>query len=106
LRAWLRQRGVADRDIAAITLATSEACANAIEHAYGPDEATFELRAERTDDRVEIEIRDRGQWREPRGSDRGRGLQLMETYMDTVEVRRDAGGTTVAMTKRLSEDGQ
>lgn len=105
LRSWLRQRGVSDRDIAAITLAASEACANAIEHAYGPDEATFELRAERTDEEVIIEVIDSGRWREPRGQDRGRGLELMETYMDTVEVRRDPEGTTVAMSKRIGEGG-
>ena len=104
LRAWLRQRGVADRDIAAITLAASEACANAIEHAYGPDEATFELRADRSEETIELEIRDSGSWREPRGTDRGRGLQLMETYMDAVEVRRGEDGTTVAMSKRLGSD--
>jgi anti-sigma regulatory factor (Ser/Thr protein kinase) len=101
LRAWLRQRGVSDRDIAAITLAASEACANSIEHAYGPDEATFELWAYRTDEAVEIEIRDSGHWREPRGKDRGRGLELMRTYMDTVDVRPGDDGTTVAMSKRL-----
>jgi anti-sigma regulatory factor (Ser/Thr protein kinase) len=103
LRAWLRQRGISDRDIAAITLAASEACANSIEHAYGPDEATFELWADRTAEGIEIEIRDSGQWREPRGTDRGRGLELMRTYMDTVDVRREDQGTTVAMSKRLGQ---
>ncbi len=105
LRAWLRQRGVSDRDIAAITLAASEACANAIEHAYGPDEATFELWANRTEDSIELEVRDSGRWREPRGTDRGRGLELMRTYMDAVEIRSEGDGTTVAMSKRLGDRG-
>ena len=55
----------------AITLAALEACANAIEHAYGPDEATFDLRADRSEETIELEIRDSGRWREPRGTTAG-----------------------------------
>ena len=103
LRGWLRQNGVGDRDIAAITLAASEACANAIEHAYGPDEATFELRAHYGDGVIEVRVADAGHWRDPRGHDRGRGLELMRTYMDVVDVRPSDTGTTVFMSKRLPE---
>src|SRR5439155_475575 len=45
LRRWLAARGANEREIAAITLATQEACANAVEHAYGLADATFHLAA-------------------------------------------------------------
>jgi hypothetical protein len=45
LRRWLRAKGAHTDEIAAITLACGEACANAIEHAYAPGGASFELEA-------------------------------------------------------------
>jgi anti-sigma regulatory factor (Ser/Thr protein kinase) len=44
-----------------------------------------------------VRVRDYGAWREPRGQNRGRGLKLMQTLMDEVNVRREAGGTTVEL---------
>ena len=46
-------------------------------------------------------VSDRGQWREPRGVNRGRGLQLMAGLMDSVEVDRQAHGTAVRLGRRL-----
>ena len=44
---------------------------------------------------------DHGGWRDPRGVNRGRGLPMMEALMDSVDVRRDERGTTVALRRRL-----
>jgi anti-sigma regulatory factor (Ser/Thr protein kinase)/putative methionine-R-sulfoxide reductase with GAF domain len=101
LRSWLRQLDAPERDISSITLACSEACANAIEHAYGPVEATFELRAEHLGGAIQIAVRDSGAWRQPRGTGRGRGIMLMRTFMDSVELRPADSGTTVLMSRQL-----
>ena len=102
LRGWASRMGLAPRQITDIVLATGEACANAIEHAYR--DATFlgwlEVRAECTRDRrIQIRVRDTGRWRdEPRSAEyRGRGLALMRATMGTVEVDSGPGGTTVTM---------
>ena len=45
LRRWLVEQGGGEADVAEVTIAVSEACANAIEHAYSPAPATFQLDA-------------------------------------------------------------
>jgi serine phosphatase RsbU (regulator of sigma subunit)/anti-sigma regulatory factor (Ser/Thr protein kinase) len=99
---WLSDVGASEQEIGEIALATSEACANAIEHAYSPGSAEFVVRATRSAPRgVLVTVSDRGQWREPRGVNRGRGLQLMEGLMDSVEVDRQVHGTAVTLARRL-----
>jgi anti-sigma regulatory factor (Ser/Thr protein kinase) len=94
---------VTTADVQATILAANEACSNAIEHAYGPRDATFELRAQRYDDTIEVTVRDYGSWRAPRGQDRGRGLELMRAAMDQVEVVPSDAGTTVRLIRRLGQ---
>ena len=45
---------------------------------------------------------DHGQWRPPRGENRGRGLPLMHTLMDEVDVRQTDEGTSVTLTRTLA----
>jgi anti-sigma regulatory factor (Ser/Thr protein kinase) len=101
LRGWLTDSGADGRAIEAVLLASGEACTNAIEHAYGPGERTFELEGVREGDDVVLVIRDHGRWRPPRGQNRGRGLGLMETFMDEVEVTPSETGTAVRMRRRI-----
>ena len=99
LRAWL-QRGKVDEGVAAeAVLAVWEACANAIEHAQQPSQTSFRLRATLDDaGRMRIEVRDSGQWKPGAGSaERGLGLGLMRSFMDTVEVSPGTDGTAVVM---------
>jgi anti-sigma regulatory factor (Ser/Thr protein kinase) len=105
LRNWLAEVGVDPEALYDITLATGEACTNAIEHAYAPGEASFDLEARRGEDDVTVLVRDYGAWREPRGQNRGRGLKLMQTLMDDVAVRREDSGTTVELRRALKGDG-
>ena len=56
------------------------------------------------DSEVLIIVSDFGGWREPRGTDRGRGLPLMEALMDSVQVDPSSEGTTVQLRRRLAED--
>jgi anti-sigma regulatory factor (Ser/Thr protein kinase) len=99
---WLNEVGASEQEIGEIALATSEACANAIEHAYSPGSAEFAVRATRSSpEEVLVTVSDRGQWRDPRGVNRGQGLQLMEVLMDSVEVDRQDHGTAVKLGRRL-----
>jgi serine phosphatase RsbU (regulator of sigma subunit)/anti-sigma regulatory factor (Ser/Thr protein kinase) len=101
LRTWLRSAGAGDDETYDLTLALNEAAANAVEHAYGPVEATYEVDARLVDGVVEIEVRDFGRWRPPRDSDRGRGLPLMEGLTDEMDIQRDEDGTVVRLRRRL-----
>jgi serine phosphatase RsbU (regulator of sigma subunit)/anti-sigma regulatory factor (Ser/Thr protein kinase) len=101
LRRWLHARGAPDEEIEMITLACGEACANAIEHAYSPALAFFELEARAEDGHITLAVRDIGRWRGPRGENRGRGLKIMKSVMDVVEVNATPTGTEVLMRRRL-----
>jgi GAF domain-containing protein/anti-sigma regulatory factor (Ser/Thr protein kinase) len=101
LRRWLTHHGATADEAYDITVASQEACANAIEHAYGPGEQAFDLEARRSGDVIEIVVRDHGQWRTPRGVHRGRGLPLMEALMDSVAVDRGDAGTTVVLRRAV-----
>ncbi len=102
LERWLSEAGTSRSDAHAIKVACGEACANAIEHAYRPGDAAFRIEARRLDSDVLIAVRDFGGWREPRGTDRGRGLPLMQALMDSVDVDRSSEGTTVRLRRRVA----
>ena len=103
LRRWLVEQGGGEADVAEVTIAVSEACANAIEHAYSPAPATFQLDAWGEDGGITIAVRDNGQWREPRGEEnRGRGLAIIAAAMDHVQVDRRETGTEVVMRRQLT----
>jgi len=99
---WLHAAGADENELFDIALSTSEAAANAIEHAYGGREATFTVRCERNGKQVTIAVRDNGRWRTTRPPGGGRGLEIMRALLDSVEVDSDEEGTTVKMTKELS----
>ena len=46
-------------------------------------------------------MRDEGRWREPRGSHRGRGIALMRSLMEHVEVDHGTHGTVVILERTL-----
>jgi anti-sigma regulatory factor (Ser/Thr protein kinase) len=101
MRRWMRSQGADEQTIADVTLAVSEACANAIEHAYSPAPAEFELRVSRQDGTVTATVGDVGRWREPRGEHRGRGLTIIGAVMDEVDVASGGEGTEVVMHRRI-----
>ena len=101
LARWLDEAGATRADVDDLMLACAEAAANAIEHAYGLAPGAVEMHAWTSNDGVKVAIRDFGNWRAPRGSFRGRGLQLMEGLTDEVEVIRSDEGTTVELSRRL-----
>jgi anti-sigma regulatory factor (Ser/Thr protein kinase) len=103
IRRWVEANEGTDDDCAAFVIAVSEACANSIEHAYGPRDGTVHVRASLVDGEAEVTIRDRGKWREPRNGNRGRGIPIMVEFMDEVSVEPGENGTTVKLVRRLRE---
>jgi anti-sigma regulatory factor (Ser/Thr protein kinase) len=97
---WLSGRGVDEDSTFDITLATSEAAGNSIEHAYGAREGRVSVNAEVDEAEIRVTVADHGCWREPRPSGRGRGLMMMRGLVDSVELDRASGGTSVTLTKR------
>ncbi|HEX4466171.1 MAG TPA: SpoIIE family protein phosphatase [Solirubrobacteraceae bacterium] len=99
---WLAASGATDDDVFQIALATSEAAANSIEHAYGAADGGVEIRCSCDGDLVRVVVRDRGRWRTSQPFGRGRGLMMMKELVDSARVETAAGGTTVTLEKRLA----
>jgi PAS domain S-box-containing protein len=101
LTRFLHAVGADDNETYEITLTVCEAAGNAIEHAYGPGDATFDVEARLDARELVATVSDHGHWRERRGAHRGRGLNIIEGLMDRVEVSRQREGTVVKMSRRL-----
>jgi anti-sigma regulatory factor (Ser/Thr protein kinase) len=106
LRQWLEGLGAGEIEIYDVLVAVTEAAANAIEHAYGPVDAAFDVEAEvAAEGEVMIVVRDQGRWRPPRGHNRGRGTLLMQELMDHFEVNTSEEGTVVRMRRSVARAG-
>ena len=105
-RRWLAVNGAEGEVVDEILLAVVEASTNVVEHAYGPGGGELAVLFELADGVVTITVRDHGQWREPRGTNRGRGLLIMERCTDDVRVHRDADGTTVVLRHAIAGEGK
>ena len=102
LGAWLQRVGFEEGAGAEIVLAVSEACNNAVEHAYnGHGPGGVSLSAALVGDVLHLEIADRGRWvvNEP-SDERGRGIHLMNGLMDKVEIEAGAQGTRILLERR------
>ena len=98
LRDWLTEVGMGEDEMFDVTLAVSEAAANAIEHPRTPNSPSVTVTGERTDGRVVLKIRDYGRWKDaPPDSDRGRGLALIEALSESSAIERAPEGTTVTI---------
>ena len=101
LRRWLLVHGAGEDEIYDITVAVQEACANAVEHAYAPGAATYDVEASVDDGVVSFVVRDHGRWRAPRGTHRGRGITMMRALMESVDVTHGDDGTVVVLRRAL-----
>jgi anti-sigma regulatory factor (Ser/Thr protein kinase) len=98
LRRWLEGAELPPEVVTDVTLACSEACANAVEHANEAKRQLVEIEARRDDAHLELRVRDYGSWTEHRRSDlRGRGIGIIDRLMDTVSIQRHADGTEIVM---------
>ncbi|GAA1237589.1 hypothetical protein GCM10009676_22550 [Prauserella halophila] len=101
LRRWLPTVGATDDDLDDVLVVIGEAGANVVEHAYGPAGGRFELRLTASDGLLEGTVRDHGNWRPARGTNRGRGTQLMQQLSDELRIDHDDEGTTVYLRRSL-----
>jgi anti-sigma regulatory factor (Ser/Thr protein kinase) len=101
---FLIGNGVPEADVFDLTVAVSEAAANAIEHPVDPAEPTITVEASIDDDSVLVTVRDTGRWR-PAGSAgfRGRGLALIGALTE-LSVVRGEHGTSVTLRRELTRD--
>lgn len=105
----LRKLGVSDGCVSDIELAMTEACTNVLRHAAGNDDA-YEVAVQIEDTSCEIRVRDTGRGfdykslsGEVSGSaESGRGIQLMESLVDSVAFESEPeDGTVVRLVKEL-----
>jgi serine phosphatase RsbU (regulator of sigma subunit)/anti-sigma regulatory factor (Ser/Thr protein kinase) len=106
LSRWLEAAHVDERDAYRVTIAANEACMNAIEHAFAPSDEPLHVEAHITDGDVDVLVRDRGHWRERTNGPGGRGLDLMRSLMDEVDVEPGPAGTTVRLRRAVARRGQ
>jgi PAS domain S-box-containing protein len=102
LARFLHATGASEAERYELTLTICEAAGNAIEHAYGPGDATYEVDVTFHGGELVAKVRDSGSWREKRGEHRGRGLSIIEELMDEVDVAAEENGTVVTMRRRLA----
>src|SRR5690606_36906499 len=99
-RSWLDANDVGEDRSADVLLACGEACANAIEHGTsGSEDDIIEVSFEVDDDLgAVVTVRDPGRWPGwSRVAQRGRGLHIMQSVMDVVDIDSGDDGTTVRM---------
>jgi serine/threonine-protein kinase RsbW len=99
--AFARDHGASPQLTADIALATSEACANVVRHAYADVDrpGRFELLATRRDATLCLRIADGGRGPWSRGDDPGLGLglRLMELLSDACSISDARPGTVVEL---------
>jgi anti-sigma regulatory factor (Ser/Thr protein kinase) len=102
LHAWLELRGCTPGDADAVVLAVNEAAANAIEHGYHDANGPVEVTGDVIEGNLRIVVEDHGGWRagEPDPA-RGRGLPLMRTLMDDVDIEQLHPGTRVVLRRKV-----
>ncbi|MFI7281261.1 SpoIIE family protein phosphatase [Micromonospora chersina] len=103
LEDFLVAHHVGETDLFDLTVAISEAAANAIEHPVAPAEPTIGVEVTIEDRTVTATIRDSGRWRESSGSSyRGRGLALIQA-LGEMSVTRTENGTELVLRRRLAD---
>jgi serine/threonine-protein kinase RsbW len=102
LSRWAGAIGMPERQREELVLASYEAMANSVEHAYsdGQDGIVDMHAAHTPDGTVVVTVTDRGRWKTPVPSNgiRGRGILLMRALADDTTITRVDTGTTVTMT--------
>lgn len=99
LARWAAAAGLPQQAVDDVVLATHEALANVVDHAYTDGSPEAWLDVECDVDQVVVVVRDRGRWQPPAADPgwRGRGMLIIRGLADHVDVQRGAGGTTVEM---------
>jgi anti-sigma regulatory factor (Ser/Thr protein kinase) len=102
LQAWLADVGATPEQVFDVTVACSEAFANAIEHPMNAADSPVDVEGTMSRGELTLIVRDYGGWREHRlREEGGLGLPLMRSLMSSVDVKRRPEGTTVVLRRRL-----
>ncbi|HEY7604641.1 MAG TPA: ATP-binding protein [Gaiellaceae bacterium] len=104
LCSWLETAGAAKKDVFEVSLAATEAFANAVLHPRNANTPVVDVTACMTDHSVRLSIRDYGTWQDGSTPNRngGYGLPMMRLLMDGVDVQADRDGTTVTLWRALT----
>lgn len=106
LRAWLSEVGADADDISDVVHAISEFVENAVEHGYGTEvsDGVVVDASLSGDGNLHAAVIDRGQWKDHREGEqgRGRGLAMAEALVSQALITRSDHGTTASVTHRLS----
>jgi serine/threonine-protein kinase RsbW len=108
-----REVPMSESVLADLKLAVTEACGNVVRHAYPGASGAVHVRYEMIDDRIAIEVEDRGGGVEPAAPfeladgmpvESGMGLAIIQAIVDEFEIDAggETGGTVVRMRKQLS----
>lgn len=105
LRNWLARARLDPDQALNVLVAAGEAVANAIEHGHRHAPAgTIRLGAVALGDEVQLTVTDTGSWKDPHPASRphrGRGIPLMRSLMQDVDIRPNTNGTTVHLSARI-----
>jgi serine/threonine-protein kinase RsbW len=108
LTSWLAPLQLSETEVADVVLAVDEAAANAVRHAYGPDESgAVELTLWTEPGTLSIEVVDHGQWQPPTTppppgpATSGRGIPLMSQMSEAVLIHYDERGSRVLLRHRI-----
>jgi serine/threonine-protein kinase RsbW len=110
LATWARRVGLPAADADGMALASYEAMANVVAHAYGDEIGMLDVRATCPPDQdtVTVTVTDNGRWQPPPaepGILRGRGLPLIRSLSHTADIVPTPHGTTVHMHWSLPTPG-
>jgi anti-sigma regulatory factor (Ser/Thr protein kinase) len=102
LDGWLAELELSPDVRADLVVAANEAGANAVEHAYR-DGRTGDVTIEGdVGDEIVIRVIDHGSWRFGDGDpNRGRGMHIMRSLVEDIEVLSNEDGTTVILRRSL-----
>ncbi len=104
IRRWLHAVGVSGQDASDLLVAVGEACANTVEHAYGPRGGSVRVRMDLRPPDVVATVSDTGHYRPSRGKNGGRGTLLMQALTDEVTIEHDPSGTEITLRRRMATE--
>ena len=100
---WLEELGANGDEIYDLSLATSEAFINAVEHPHEPSADMIDVKGSISDHTVSVAIHDSGSWlEERRRREGGYGFPMMRRLMDAVEMHAASNGTSVTLRLRIA----